>query len=68
MVQKFVDKNQGNGCPPNGVPTLFPMGGASLFWNWNSLDAPLCLVHFNSHCDLNFNINMATARNFYSQT
>ena len=31
MLEKYVDKNQGNGCPPYGMPTLFPMGGATVF-------------------------------------
>ena len=31
MLEKYVDKKQGNGCPPNGVPTVFSMGGATVF-------------------------------------
>ena len=45
MLDKYVDKSQGKGCP-NGCPIFFPMGGAPCFFNWNSLNAPLCLTHF----------------------
>ena len=31
MLEKYVDNSQGNGCPPNMVPTLFPMGRATVF-------------------------------------
>ena len=39
MLEKYVDKNQGNGCPLNGVPTLFSMGGATVFLE---LEQPKC--------------------------
>ena len=51
MLEKYVDKNQGNGCPPNGVPTLFSMGGATVFLE---LEQPKCTFvpgPFQTHCD-----------------
>ena len=39
MLEKYVDKNQGNVCPPNGVPTLFSIGGATVFLE---LEQPKC--------------------------
>ena len=39
MLEKYVDHNQGNGYPPNWVPTFFPMGGATVFLE---LEQPKC--------------------------
>ena len=51
MLEKYVDKNQGNGCPPYGMPTLFSMGGATVFLE---LEQPKCTFvpgPFQTHCD-----------------
>ena len=57
MLEKYVDKNQGNGCPP--------MGGTPVFLELEQMMIRIASQYHRSPNFFNFKINnMATAKNF----